>query len=332
MPLLDEAAELLGDIDQHAPQAATDLDEYAEGVLQILYGSRSFEAEHADEQEMLLASDALKARQLAERHEERERLTTAERAARDRKWAFGHIIVDEAQELSPMAWRLLMRRCPSRSMTIVGDVAQTGDLAGTTTWEAVLAPHLGDRWRQERLTVNYRTPAEIMEVAAALLADIDANVEPPRSVRETGVRPWRLAAPDGRLCQDVASAVLDELRLLDEGRLGVIVPACLLAEIGEAVAKVVPDAALGEDPELECRVVVLTVRQAKGLEFDTVIVVEPGRILTESPRGHSDLYVALTRATQRLGIVHADPLPEVLARLSIMDIKVPEREEVHTAR
>ncbi|HSS40789.1 MAG TPA: histidine phosphatase family protein, partial [Polyangia bacterium] len=85
--------------------------------------------------------------------------SVAERAMADRTWTFGHVIVDEAQELSPMAWRLLMRRCPARSMTLVGDVAQTGDPAGAASWGGVLAPHVGDRWRLAELTVNYRTPA-----------------------------------------------------------------------------------------------------------------------------------------------------------------------------
>ena len=89
-----------------------------------------------------------------------------------------------------MAWRLLMRRCPSRSMTLVGDVAQTGDLAGTSSWERVLEPYVADRWRLAELTVNYRMPAEVMAVAADVLAGLDPPLEPPRSVRETGVDPW----------------------------------------------------------------------------------------------------------------------------------------------
>ena len=117
----------------------------------------------------------------------------AERAAADRTWTFGHVIVDEAQELSEMAWRLLARRCPARSMTIVGDVAQTSSAVGTTSWERVLQPLAGDRWRLARLTVNYRTPAEIMAAAAGLLAAIDPGQPPPQSVRQAGAAPWRMA-------------------------------------------------------------------------------------------------------------------------------------------
>ena len=101
-----------------------------------------------------------------------------ERAAADRTWAFGHIVVDEAQELSPMAWRMLMRRCPSRSMTIVGDMAQASELGGGSSWQQVLGPNLGDRYRMERLTINYRTPAEIAEVAADVLEAIDPRPAP----------------------------------------------------------------------------------------------------------------------------------------------------------
>ncbi|MCW6010548.1 ATP-binding domain-containing protein, partial [Micromonospora sp. CPCC 205371] len=219
----------------------------------------------------------------------------ARRAAPDRKWAFGHIIVDEAQELSPMTWRLLMRRCPSRSMTLVGDVAQTGDLSGTSSWAPVLEPYVGDRWRLAELTVNYRTPAEIMAVAGEVLAEIDPTLEPPRSVRESGVQPWERTADLAELGEIVRA----EAAVMGEGRLGVIVPIGLLFGAGRAV----PEAVLGDDLDLESRVVLLTVKQAKGLEFDHVIVVEPDRIVAESRRGKSDLYVALTRATQRLGTV-----------------------------
>ena len=98
-------------------------------------GSRSLDFEDEAEEEVLSAIDVVDASAFVERHEVIDTRTAAERAATDRTWVFGHVIVDEAQELSPMAWRLLMRRCPSRSMTVVGDVAQTSELSGTTSWE-----------------------------------------------------------------------------------------------------------------------------------------------------------------------------------------------------
>ncbi|GLZ58336.1 DNA helicase [Micromonospora sp. NBRC 107095] len=308
VPLLDEAAELLGE-DERAAAARRDRirmmeREYAEGVLEIARGSRSIDVEdEAEGGEILGVTDLIDADRLLERQEETDRLTTAQRAAADRTWAFGHVIVDEAQELSPMAWRLLMRRCPSRSMTIVGDVAQTGALSGTPSWADALAPYVEQRWRLTELTVSYRTPAEIMAVAADVLAEIDPALRPPRSVRESGVPPWDRTVPDGRLAAELVAEVTREAAGLTEGRLGVLVPAGRVGELGAAVTAALPEAAVGEHPELESRVVVLTVAQAKGLEFDSVLVVDPDRMVAESPRGRSDLYVALTRATQRLGVL-----------------------------
>jgi DNA helicase IV len=314
IPLLDEAAELLGK-DNRAQRARAERErregvEYAGGVVDIL--SRDLQ-----DPEVLLASDLIDAQRLAERHAEEEYLTTAERAAADRTWAFGHVIVDEAQELSEMAWRMLMRRCPTRSMTLVGDVAQTGDPAGTSSWADVLEPYLQKRWRLERLTVNYRTPAEIMAVAADVAAAIGplAESDLPRSVRESGFQPWHLQIDPGELGRRVAEVAQREAAAVGDGRVAVIVPAARLGELGGAVRAAVPGSSAGADAELENTVVVLSVRQAKGLEFDSVIIAEPGQILAESPRGRSDLYVALTRTTQRLGVVHGGELPEILGRL-----------------
>jgi DNA helicase IV len=311
VPLLDEAAELLGR-DERAAQARSARERaqriaYAQGVLDIAVGS----AGSGDE--VLSAADLLDAEELAARHEVPGYHTVAERAAADRTWTFGHVIVDEAQELSEMAWRLLTRRCPTRSMTIVGDVAQTSGPAGTTSWERVLEPLADDRWRLARLTVNYRTPAEIMAATAALLAAIDPGQQPPRSVRETGVPPWRMATT-----RDALPATLAEITAAEaasEGRLAVIVPDARIQELGEAVSRTVPGVSFGESPDLTNGVVLLGVRQAKGLEFDSVLIADPAAILTGSPRGRGDLYVAMTRSTQRLGMLHPGPPPAEVAAL-----------------
>ena len=317
VPLLDEAAELLGRDDRAAEERAARAREqrvaYAQGVLDIAAGSRSGDAD-----EVLSAADLLGAEDLADRHEVRDHRTVAERAAADRTWAFGHVIVDEAQELSEMAWRLLVRRCPGRSMTIVGDVAQTGSAAGTTSWDRVLAPHVGDRWRLARLSVNYRTPAEVMAATADLLAAIDPGQEPPRSVRETGMRPWRRATAADTLPATLAEIAAEEAESLREGRLAVIVPDGRIDSLGAAVRGAVP-AAFGDAPDLTSRVVVLGVRQAKGLEFDSVLIADPGAILTASPRGRNDLYVAMTRSTRRLGILHVEPVPTEIAAVPPQD-------------
>ena len=326
VPLLDEAAELLG-ADDRAGEARDARERRArvaeaQGVLDILAGSAAHELDDLDDwgdHEVLTATDLLDADRLAERHERRDDRTVAERAAADRTWAFGHVIVDEAQELSPMAWRMLMRRCPSRSMTLVGDVAQTGDLAGTSSWDRVLAPYVGDRWRLELLTVNYRMPAEIMAVAAAVLAWLEPPLDPPRSVRESGVPPWRRRVRAADLADRLAESVVAEAAAVGDGRLAVVVPAGRLAGLSRAVAAAVPSAGTGGDPRLDDPVVVLTVAQAKGLEFDSVLVVDPAGIVAESPRGLNDLYVALTRPTQRLGVLHPGELPAALAGLHPYD-------------
>jgi DNA helicase IV len=313
VPLLDEAAELLGEDDRAARRRAKREQQrqiaYAQGVLDIV--SRDLE----DDPEILMAYDLINADRLAGRHEELSYLTTAERAAADRTWAFGHIVVDEAQELSEMAWRMLMRRCPSRSMTIAGDIAQATSLSSTSSWERVLAPHLGTRWRLDRLTINYRTPAEIMAVAADVLADLDDKLETPTSVRESGTAPWHRQVAPGELARAVAGAVSAETAAVAGGNVAVLAPAALVDELNEAVGSGPIQGSGTDGPDLDDMVVVLTVSQAKGLEFDSVLIVDPAQILADSPHGLSELYVALTRATQRLGVLHPGPLPEVLSRL-----------------
>ncbi|MET7743513.1 UvrD-helicase domain-containing protein [Streptomyces sp. NPDC005385] len=302
VPLLDEAAELLGE-DDRITRALADQERrtqiaYAQGVLDVSYASRTYEFEDKEEEdsEILSAHNIIDAERMAERHEEDDHRSAAERAAADRTWAFGHIIVDEAQELSPMAWRLLMRRTPTRSMTLVGDPAQTAEAAGVGSWEEILAPYVGDRWDHTRLGVNYRTPSEIMDVAAGVLRSERPGFEPPRSVRSTGVRPWARDAGD-----DLPGAVAKAVGELTpaEGRLAVIAPRALHT----ALAARLDGVTAGEEPDLTRAVVLLDPRQAKGLEFDSVLVVDPASY------GTSDLYVALTRATQSLGILHTGELP-----------------------
>ncbi|MEU9385330.1 UvrD-helicase domain-containing protein [Streptomyces sp. NPDC048279] len=308
VPLLDEAAELLG-VDERVARARADRERetqiaYAQGVLDVSYASRTYEFDDKedsdpDASEVLSAHHIIDAERFAERHEEEDFRSAAERAAADRTWAFGHIIVDEAQELSPMAWRLLMRRSPTRSMTLVGDPAQTAEAAGVGAWDDILRPYVEDRWEHTRLGVNYRTPSEIMDLAAAVVRAENPAFEPPSSVRSTGVTPWIRQAHD-----DLPGAVGKAVAELTpaEGRLAVIAPRDLHRALAARLDGVTP----GTEPDLTRAVVLLDPRQAKGLEFDSVLVVEPGRY------GTSDLYVALTRATQRLGVLHTGPLPDGL--------------------
>jgi DNA helicase IV len=315
VPLLEEADELLG-VDDSAQRTAARRDQqqrrrHAQETLDLLHGSRSTDSETEEEAEELSVGDLLDAEGLAERQEDVDTRTTAERAGSDRTWTYGHVIVDEAQELSAMAWRLLLRRCPTRSMTVVGDVAQTGSPAGAASWTEALDPHLGPNWRIEELTVNYRTPAEIMDVAAAVLAAGGSAASAGRSVRSTGVRPWsvRVAETDLPRAAAAAAAEFDA----EDGTLAVIAPHALLDAVADAVRARVP--AMSAD--LTAGPVVLPPEGAKGLEFDSVLVVDPAGIVADGVRGHNDLYVALTRATQRLGVVHAGELLPELAGLDV---------------
>ena len=338
VPLLDEAAEVLGPIDL-SPAAAVDAAdlEYAGEVLDLMGAGEAGEGLNPDEVGLV---SMVSAANLASLHTEvADWSSTADRAASDREWTYGHVIVDEAQELSAMAWRMVMRRCPMRSMTLVGDLAQTSDPAGASSWARVLRPYARQGFRVEELTVNYRTPAEIMTVAEPVLAAIDPGLTAPTSVRDAGVSPTHRRSETSELPAEVARAVVDDELLDSSGTLAVIVSRSRRTEVAAAVTRseAARAAAAAGDPneppslfgvnhdgefdtehhgkELRRHVVVLTVPEVKGLEFDSVIVADPGGIINESERGLSDLYVALTRSTQRLAVVHTGELPVVLRRL-----------------
>jgi DNA helicase IV len=291
VPLLDELFDVLGrdKVAERSAEQAAERErmaeaEYAAGVLDTLRLDR----EEMDEDILLAAENLLFAEDLADRFVEQDTRELVERAAADREWTYRHVVVDEAQELSEMDWRVLMRRCPGRSFTVVGDLAQRRSAAGATSWDTMLEPYVPGRWVYRSLTVNYRTPAEIMAVAAALLAEFAPGVEPPESVRANGVRPWAR-----HVTEDELPAAIEEFVREEAGREGTSVV------IGPAG---VPGAVVPSE--------------TKGLEFDAVLVVHPEQILADGPRGAAELYVALTRATQRLGVLHQGPLPRALAGLT----------------
>ncbi|HEV3495996.1 MAG TPA: helicase, partial [Actinomycetes bacterium] len=192
VPLLDEAAVLLGDDGTRARRAEVRQAEQERAELayarEVLAGTSIGDAARYTPDTSALDPSVLAGRWRSRGPE----VGVAERARQDRGWVFGHVIVDEAQELSAMAWRMLMRRSPSRSMTVVGDMAQTGAPWGPGSWARALDPHAAGRWRVEELTINYRTPAEIMAVAADVLASMGTGLAPPRSAREAGITPWHL--------------------------------------------------------------------------------------------------------------------------------------------
>jgi DNA helicase IV len=300
VPLLDELAELLGDVtsDDRAAEAA----------------ARAQRAEDlANAQAVLRNLDTAirpTAEQIADRFvDSGPSLTVAERAETDRTWAYGHLVVDEAQELSPMMWRLLMRRVPSRSLTLVGDVAQVGSAAGATSWGSVLDRYVPGRWRLAELTVNYRTPAQVMHVAADVLAAAGVSAPTPESVREGDHPPAARRVPAGDAGALVA-AVVAELEAVGSGRLAVVTASGADGALRDGLTAALPPGTVGSGrTTLDSPVSVLDVTSVKGLEFDAVIVVEPAEILEGSDRGANDLYVALTRPTQRLLVVHTRDLP-----------------------
>ena len=225
---------------------------------------------------------------------------------------YGHIVVDEAQDLSPMQLRVLGRRTLNGSMTIVGDVAQaTGHLA-PDSWDDVIR-HLPTRRgvKMVELTVNYRTPAEIMEVAGRVLAEAAPHLAIPQSVRSTESGPVFTAAP-GEVAARSARVAASEVSRTDVGAAAVIAPRSLLDGLRAALTSEGLHFGEPHTDALDTDLALVPVDLVKGLEFDSVVVVEPARIAGETDFGLRALFVALTRATKRLTVVHGEPLPASL--------------------
>jgi DNA helicase IV len=230
--------------------------------------------------------------------------------------AYGHIVVDEAQDLAPMAVRMLARRSISGSMTLVGDIGQATSVLAPAGWDDVLALLPFRRPpRLTGLTVNYRTPAEIMAVAIEVLAAADLRGVPvPRSVRSLGRLPSVVQAETSELPAVVAVTAAEELAAVGDGTVAVIAPVDLIERLGRGLANAGVPWGEPDRSGLSAPVTLLPLVAAKGLEFDAVVVVEPAGIVAEAAQGLRALFVALTRPTRRLVVVHAAPLPESLAR------------------
>ncbi|MFE2967651.1 HelD family protein [Streptomyces sp. NPDC059340] len=218
---------------------------------------------------------------------------------------YGHVVVDEAQDLSPMECRAIARRAPFGSLTVLGDLAQ-----GTTPWAArewgELLGHLGKPDAAVvPLTIGFRVPEAVVGLANRLLARLDVRVPPARSLRRDGELTVR-AVPDAR---DVLPATVDAVRgaLAHEGSIGVIAADPDVGAVREALHAAGIEAAGPE--ELGARVAVVPATLAKGLEYDHVVAVEPAAVAEAEARGLHRLYVVLTRAVSRLEVVHARPLP-----------------------
>lgn len=209
-----------------------------------------------------------------------------------------------------MQWRMVLRRVPTRSLTVVGDVHQTAAVAGTTAWDQLAQENPSLAIRQVELTVNYRTPEPIMAAAVDLLRTVDGDALLPECARTTGDPPWVRPA-QGDFAADLAHAVVDEQQRVAGGTLAVIAPRERLVETAMTVEAALPGTSFGAEVDLTAPCVVLTPEQAKGLEFDGVLVADPATILG-GRRGVNALYVAMTRATQRLGLLCDGPVPAAL--------------------
>jgi DNA helicase IV len=225
---------------------------------------------------------------------------------------YGHIVIDEVQDLTPMQLRMAARRSLNGSMTVVGDIAQATGTHAPRDWSDILR-HLPDRRpaRVADLTIGYRIPAQTMALASRVLRIAAPALTPPTSIREGEAPPEIVRVGPAELGPAVVGT-LERLSAGVSGSTAVVVPESLIEPMTEALRA--SGLAFGVAPQdgLDAPVTVVPVSLVKGLELDGVVVVEPARIVAEEVQGMRALYVALTRATKALAVVHAEPLPEAL--------------------
>lgn len=312
VPLLDEAMELLGP------------DPKAVARQKALDAKRAEEEQFAQDTlaQAGIGSGIITSQMLVDNINGMDAELTAQRAGADREWTYGHVVVDEAQELTAMDWRMLIRRCPSRSFTIVGDVAQTSALGGTRSWRRMMDPLFGPHnWSLNELTINYRNPKEVSQLACDFASAEGLYISTVNAVRGVADSVRRLTLTDESLLADaVAHQAIDLVRAHvgadDTGRVAIIAPDALLASLRARVyAELRQTLAPKEFERLSSQsswdeqVTICSTRTVKGLEYDAVMVVQPGRIEEDAPSrivAASDLYVAMTRPTQRLLIVRTN--------------------------
>ncbi|MEU7951132.1 AAA family ATPase [Micromonospora chalcea] len=226
----------------------------------------------------------------------------------ERPAGFGHVVVDEAQDLSPMQCRAIARRSEHGSITLLGDLAQGTAPWAATDWRESLA-HLGKPDAAVvPLSVGFRVPAAVVAFANRLLPALAVDVPPARSLRHDG-------ALDVRTAEDLTAATVAEVRaaLAHDGSVGVIAADDAVDRLRAALADAGVATATADDVEAAARVTVVPATLVKGLEYDHVVVVEPAAIVAAEPRGLHRLYVVLTRAVSRLAVLHREPLPAPLA-------------------
>ncbi|MCS4484247.1 AAA family ATPase [Gleimia sp. 6138-11-ORH1] len=296
VPILDELEELLGKLPKRSGSAAEKAHAYEEEL------ARAGEAIAALE----LGGGIVDARLLAERAAaETEVKTIATRAAQDRQWTYGHIIVDEAQELNPLAWHILLRRCPARSFTVTGDLDQRSTQSRPRTWKEILGPAARALTGEEVLKVSYRTPASVLNRANALMDELGYPAAFPVIAARDIADSYELSITTD-LATSLPQIIAAEVKRLDQtvgegkGRLAILVPSDKVSNWHTE---------LNLDSSLDSRVSLMSALQSKGLEFDYVIVVEPEELIAQNP---GDIYVAMTRPTQRLHVVSSRPVPAAL--------------------
>lgn len=312
IPLLDEAMELLGpDPREAARRAAAD-------------ARRAEEEQFAKDTlaQAGIGSGIVTASMLIDGINGADAELTAQRAAADREWTYGHIVVDEAQELTAMDWRMLMRRCPSRSFTIVGDVAQTSALGGTRSWRRTMDRLFGEHgWDLNELTINYRNPQEVSDLASGFATGEGLYISTVHAVRAIPDSVERVTVDGVLALRDaVARRTVEMARRFvssdGTGRVAVIVPERELDDWRGTVRRALRDAfdarefaRLDAQSAWDVQVCVCGTQAVKGLEFDAVLVVQPAAIEQEAASrlvAAADLYVAMTRPTQKLLIVRTN--------------------------
>ena len=299
IPLLDTAMDLLGEeeVRKKGPSASRADKEFAKSTMAMFGVSPS----------LVSASDLLSSLSPSERK------SVVEQAALDRKWQFGHIIVDEAQELTAMQWRMLRKRSASKSFTIVGDVAQTSSLAGTRSWKKSLSPVFGRDWTLCPLEIDYRNPREVVEEASQFAKREGLNSEDIKAVRSVEGSLEKVESED--IEKEAVSKLVECAKKFIHSSMGTVALITEKKDVEKMSARV--NAALekefgkAEADRLtrngwKSQIAVRGTEEIKGIEYDAVVLMDPPEPEGEGEErkiAASRLYIAMTRPTQKLVIV-----------------------------